>query len=80
MTPSHFNEAETRTELIDTQLVRAGCFRNRRTLLEEFLLKTSEPDNAYRIQQDDLRRIAKKKIQSQQGAVSQVEIQSHHAR
>ncbi|PUE38911.1 hypothetical protein B9Z34_10070 [Limnohabitans sp. Hippo3] len=31
----------------------------------------------YRIQQDDLRRIAKKKIESQQGAVSQVEIQNH---
>lgn len=31
----------------------------------------------YRIQQDDLRRIAKKKIQLQQGSVSQVEIQNH---
>lgn len=31
----------------------------------------------YRIQQDDLRRIAEKKIQTQQGAVSQVEIQDY---
>jgi hypothetical protein len=31
----------------------------------------------YRIQQDDLRRIAKKKIQLQQGTVSQVEIQNY---
>lgn len=51
MTSSHFNEAETRTELIDAQLVRAGWSRSRRTLLEEFLLKTSEPDSAYRNEQ-----------------------------
>lgn len=41
------SEASTRTELIDTELARAGWSRNRRTLIEEFLLKTAEPDSAY---------------------------------
>lgn len=47
MTLSEPNEASTRTELIDTQLARAGWSRNRRTLIEEFLLKATEPDSAY---------------------------------
>lgn len=42
MTTSH-NEARTRTEIIDSQLARAGWSRNRRTLVEEFFLKTAEP-------------------------------------
>lgn len=46
MTPSR-NEAQTRTEIIDSQLAHAGWSRNRRTLVEEFLLKTAEPDSAY---------------------------------
>ena len=41
------NEAQTRTEVIDAQLAHAGWSRNRRTLLEEFLLKTGEPDSTY---------------------------------
>jgi type I restriction enzyme R subunit len=41
------NEASTRTELIDTQLARAGWSRNRRTLIEEYLVEASEPDRAY---------------------------------
>ncbi len=47
MTLSAHNEASTRTDLIDTQLARAGWSRNRRTLIEEFLLKAAEPDSAY---------------------------------
>ncbi len=47
MTLSERNEASTRTDLIDTQLARAGWSRNRRTLIEEFLLKVTEPDSAY---------------------------------
>jgi type I restriction enzyme, R subunit len=47
MTPSNRNEASTRTELIDTQLARAGWSRNRRTLIEEFLLKAAEPSSTY---------------------------------
>lgn len=47
MTLSERNEASTRTDLIDTQLARAGWSRNRRTLVEEFLLKATEPDSAY---------------------------------
>lgn len=47
MTLSERNEASTRTELIDTQLARAGWSRNRRTLIEEYLLKATEPDSAY---------------------------------
>jgi type I restriction enzyme R subunit len=47
MTFSERNEASTRTDLIDTQLARAGWSSNRRTLIEEFLLKATEPDSAY---------------------------------
>ena len=41
------DEAQTRTEIIDSQLAHAGWSRNRRTLVEEFLLKTGEPDGVY---------------------------------
>ncbi|ALU87247.1 type III restriction protein res subunit Type I site-specific deoxyribonuclease [Herbaspirillum rubrisubalbicans M1] len=37
------NEAQTRTEIIDSQLARAGWSKNRRTLLEEYLLTAAEP-------------------------------------
>lgn len=46
MTPSR-NEAQTRIEIIDSQLAHAGWSRNRKTLVEEFLLRTAEPDSAY---------------------------------
>jgi len=41
------NEAQTRTEIIDAHLAHAGWSRNRRTLIEEFLLKIGEPDDSY---------------------------------
>ncbi len=41
------NEQQTRTELIDSQLAHAGWARNRRTLIEEFVLKAGESDSAY---------------------------------
>src|SRR3569833_1297711 len=43
MTPSgrDRDEAQTRTDLIDTQLARAGWTGSRRTLVEEFLVKQS---------------------------------------
>lgn len=41
------NEARTRTEITDSQLAHAGWSRNRRTLVEEFVFKTTEPDSAY---------------------------------
>ncbi|MGZ7172298.1 type I restriction endonuclease subunit R [Burkholderia gladioli] len=41
------NEAQTRTEIIDSQLAHAGWSRNRRTLVEEFLLKIGEPGGVY---------------------------------
>lgn len=41
------NEAQTRTEIIDWQLAHAGWSRNRRTLLEEFLLKVGQSDGGY---------------------------------
>jgi type I restriction enzyme R subunit len=41
------NEAQTRTELIDSQLAHAGWSHNRRSLIEEFLLKTAESEGAY---------------------------------
>lgn len=41
------NEALTRTEIIDSQLAHAGWSRNRRTLIEEFLLQTAERGSAY---------------------------------
>ncbi|CAH0157352.1 DEAD/DEAH box helicase family protein [Pseudomonas mediterranea] len=40
-TPSH-NEAQTRAQVIDSQLAHAGWSQSRRTLVEEFLLKTAE--------------------------------------
>lgn len=47
MTTLNPNEAQTRTEAIDSQLARAGWSHNRRTLLEEFLLKVVEPGGTY---------------------------------
>jgi type I restriction enzyme, R subunit len=41
------NEASTRTELIDTQLARAGWSKSRRTLVEEVLLQAAESDGIY---------------------------------
>ncbi|KFK96609.1 MULTISPECIES: DEAD/DEAH box helicase family protein [unclassified Serratia (in: enterobacteria)] len=37
------DEAQTRTEIIDSHLAHAGWSRSRRTIIEEFLLKTTEP-------------------------------------
>ncbi|QIR94362.1 DEAD/DEAH box helicase [Vibrio alginolyticus] len=45
------SEAQTRTELIDYQLAHAGWSSSRRTLIEEFLLKSSEPESNYPDQQ-----------------------------
>lgn len=47
MTNSSRNEAQTRAQAIDSQLAHAGWSRNRRTLVEEFLLKIAEPDSGY---------------------------------
>lgn len=48
MLPAHNeSEAQTRAFSIDTQLSRAGWSRNRLTLIDEYLLKTGEPDSAY---------------------------------
>jgi type I restriction enzyme R subunit len=41
------NEAQTRTEITDSQLAHAGWSRNRRTLVEEFFLKSGEPGSEY---------------------------------
>ena len=41
------NETQTRIELIDSQLARAGWSRNRRNLVNEFLLQTAEPTADY---------------------------------
>jgi type I restriction enzyme R subunit len=41
------SEAATRSEIIDAQLARAGWSLDRRTLVEEFLLKTAESENSY---------------------------------
>lgn len=41
------NEACTRTELIDTQLARAGWSKQRKVLLEEVLLQVATPDQSY---------------------------------
>jgi len=40
-------ETITRTELIDTQLVRAGWSKQRKILLEEVLLQVATPDQSY---------------------------------
>lgn len=45
------NEALTRTELIDSQLARAGWSKNRLTLIEEVLLQTADPSGAYGAEQ-----------------------------
>jgi type I restriction enzyme R subunit len=44
------NELSTRTELIDTQLARAGWSKNRSALVEEFALKIAAPDLSYSAQ------------------------------
>ena len=41
-TPSR-NEAQTRAQVTDSQLAHAGWSQSRRTLVEEFLLRTAEP-------------------------------------
>lgn len=41
------NETQTRIELIDSQLARAGWSRNRLNLVNEFLLQTAEPTADY---------------------------------
>ena len=38
------NESETRAKLIDQQLSRAGWSKNKRNLIEEFVLKAAEPE------------------------------------
>lgn len=43
--PSH-NEAQNRVDIIDSQLAHAGWSRGRRTLVEEYLLQTAEPERA----------------------------------
>src|SRR3989344_3124735 len=45
-TPSR-NEAQTGAQVIDSQLAHAGWSQSRRTLVEEFLLKTAEPAGNY---------------------------------
>ncbi|WP_288439099.1 type I restriction endonuclease subunit R [uncultured Pseudomonas sp.] len=45
-TPSR-NEAQTRAQVIDSQLAHAGWSQSQRTLVEEFLLKTAEPAGNY---------------------------------
>lgn len=47
MTLGSANESVTRSSLIDQQLARAGWSKSRRTLIEEVLLQTAEPDGAY---------------------------------
>lgn len=42
---SNRDEAQTRTEIIDSQLSRSGWSQSRRTLIEEFLLKTAKPES-----------------------------------
>ena len=38
------DELETRAKLIDQQLSRAGWSKNKRNLIEEFVLKAAEPE------------------------------------
>ena len=45
------SEAQTRAEIIDTQLARSGWSRNRRNFIAEFLLRVEEPDDAHRGEQ-----------------------------
>lgn len=47
MTTSSRSEAKTRAQVIDSQLAHAGWSQSRRTLVEEFLLKTAEPAGSY---------------------------------
>jgi hypothetical protein len=41
------NESLTRVEIIDSQIAHTGWSCNRRTLVEEFLLKITESDRGY---------------------------------
>lgn len=47
MIQSNLNEARTRADFIDSQLAHAGWSPNRRSLIEEFLLKAAQPDSTY---------------------------------
>ena len=47
MTNPSRNEAQTRAQVIDSQLAHAGWSLSRRTLVEEFLLKTAEAAGNY---------------------------------
>lgn len=47
MMESRRTEAKTRTQLIDAQLARSGWSSARRTLVEEFVLKTAETESGY---------------------------------
>lgn len=47
MSSPNLNETSTRTELIDTQLARAGWSKNRKMLLEKVLMQIAHPDSAY---------------------------------
>lgn len=47
MSSKNLNESSTRSELIDTQLARAGWSKSRRMLIEEVLLKTLDPSGTY---------------------------------
>ncbi|WP_263056737.1 type I restriction endonuclease subunit R [Pantoea agglomerans] len=51
MTTANSNEAQTRAQVIDSQLAHAGWSQSRRTLVEEFLLRTAEPAGNYRNEQ-----------------------------
>jgi hypothetical protein len=47
MTTSSSNESLTRVEIFDSQAAHADWSCNRRTLVEVFLLKITEPDRGY---------------------------------
>lgn len=47
MTQQLENEATTRTRLIDVQLARSGWSKNRRALVEEYVLQAAAPDPSY---------------------------------
>jgi type I restriction enzyme R subunit len=47
MTQQPENEATTRVRLIDAQLARAGWSKNRKALIEEYVLQVASPDPTY---------------------------------
>lgn len=51
MTAPRLNEAQTRAQIIDSQLAHAGWSQSRRTLVGEFLLKTAESIGDYGCEQ-----------------------------